>query len=528
MHGTIDTGSEIKIKEVKMKISPKLALGALVISLGLGTYVFQGSNPLKTIKQNAAMAVVAAYGADLSPKMEMRASTDLQRDEKAKEELGYIIGSQAYLYGLPSLRLTEFQYGMSNLAKLARKSDSSKFSDPGEAGIKFNEFAYLKKLPQADLKIGITPNVDTLYGSVFYNVKKDPLIIQVPTISDRYYSVQITDANLSNVAYLGTRATQSQPGNYALVGPDFNGTLDDKLNIINVPTNEGFFAVRIQINGPEEESTVNSLQAQFNALPLSNFLDPNKPKILEDFPEPNEHGELSQYRRIVENMQRNPPATLELKAAWEHFQYIGMSLTKKFNPDNIDPAIKRGMQRAIDSVHDIVAWKVKYRGYKSRSNWNVDLKGGSYGSDYLARAEGAIQGLVVHDSQEAMYFHTYHDGDKQQLQGEESYTLHFEAGRFPPVDAFWSITVYGNDYNIVANPINRYSVSSHNKELNYNEDGSLTLHIQAEQPMDKNANWLPTPAQGQFRLNYRTYMPQSPLRNKYLVENYLPAVTRIN
>ncbi len=511
-----------------MKTINKFALGA-VIAVSLGGYVtVSGTGSLKTIKQSAAKAVVAAYGADLSPKQEMRASTDPQRDEKAKEELGYIIGSQAYLYGLPSLRLTEFQYGMSNLAKLARKTDSDKFSDPGEAGIKYNEFAYLKKLPQPDLKIGITPNVDTLYGSVFYNVKKEPVIINVPKILDRYYSVQITDSNLSNVAYLGTRATQSQPGDYALTGPDWNGSLPDKVQQIKVPTNEGFFAVRIQIDGPEEEAEINKVQAQFDAMPLSNYIDPSKERELNNFPKPNYEGELSHYRRIVENMQRNPPATPELKAAWENFQYIGMSLKTPFNPDKIDPAIKRGMARAIDSVHDIIAWKVKFRGYKSNSNWNVDLKGGRYGADYLARAEGAIQGLVVHDSEEAMYFHTYHDGGKQSLHGDRSYTLHFEAENLPPVDAFWSITVYGNDYNIVANPIDRYSINSHSKDLKYNKDGSLTINIQAHEPKGELANWLPIAAGDQFRLNYRTYMPQADLRNADLVERYLPPVTQVN
>lgn len=503
--------------------------GGAAITMVLIAYVVNGGiSSLKPLKQQATQAVVAAYGADLSPKVEMRASTNPDRDEKAKEALGYIIGAQAYLYGLPSLRLTEFQYGMSNLSKLARKTDSDKFMDSGELGIKYNEFAYLKKLPNPDLKIGITPNVDTLYGSVFYNLKKEPVIIHVPKILGRYYSVQITDANLSNVAYLGSRATKGQPGDYALVGPDWNGILPENVKPLLMPTNEGFFAVRIQLDGPHEEVVVNQIQAKFDAMPLSNYLDPSKDRILESFPKPNYDGELSHYRRIVENMQRNPPATPELKSAWESFQYIGMSLKSPFNPDNIDSAIKRGMKRAIDSVHDIVAWKVKFRGYKSKSNWNVDLKGGRYGADYLARAEGAIQGLVVHDSEEAMYFHTYHDAKNQGLHGDNAYTIHFEANYLPPVDAFWSITVYGNDYNIVANPINRYSINSHTKGLNYNQDGSLTILVQPKQPKESNKNWLPIAGGEQFRLNYRAYIPQAALRDENLVEQYLPPVTRTN
>lgn len=512
-----------------MKKINKIAWGAITATVALASYIaISESSSQYSLKQQATQAVVAAYGADLSPKAEMRASTDPERDEKAKEELGYIIGSQAYLYGLPSLRLTEFQYGVSNLAKLSAKSNASTFSDPGAPGVKYNELSYLKKLPQPDLKIGITPNVDTLYGSVFYNLKKEPVIIHVPKILDRYYSVQITDANLSNVAYLGSRATKSKPGDYALIGPDWKGTLPEGLHPLIMPTNEGFFAIRIQIDGPHEEGIVNQAQAKFDVMPLSNYIDPSKERLLENFPKPNYEGELSHYRRIVENMQRNPPSTPELKAAWENFQYVGMSLNSPFNPDNIDPAIKRGMARAIDTVHDIIAWKVKFRGYKSKSNWNIDLKGGRYETNYLARAEGAIQGLVVHDSEEAMYFHTYHDGAKQSLHGDRSYTIHFEAQNLPPVDAFWSITVYGNDYNIVANSIDRYSINSHTQGLKYNQDGSLTIRIQSDELKDGRENWLPTAAGEQFRLNYRTYMPQLALRNADLVEQYLPPVTQVN
>jgi len=505
-----------------MSVIKKVLVFGLAASLA-GCGAITSFKPMQSIKQSAAKAVVAAYGADLSPKAELRASTDPERDEKAKEELGYILGSQAYLAGIGSIRLNEFRYGMGNLAKLAHRSDSDKFFDYGEPGVKFNEWTYLKKLPQPDLKIGITPNVDTLYGGVFFNLAKEPIVLVVPKVN-RYFSVQIVDANLSNVAYLGTRASNGKSGKYALVGPQWMGTLPEELELIRIPTNEGKLAVRIRIDGPEEESLLNELQGKFDSIPLSSYLDPAKARAYDDFPAPLEGGELTEYRQIVELAQRNPPATMAQRAAWESYQYIGMSLTEPFNSDNIDPAIRRGMGRAIKSVHDIVAWKVKFRGYKSVSNWNVDLKGGTYGADYLARAEGAVQGYIVHDADEAMYFHTYHDGDKNVLHGDNAYTLHFEPEYLPPVDEFWSITVYGNDYNIIANSIDRYAISNRTKGLKYNVDGSLTIQVQATKPENGTSNWLPTPEGDQFRLNLRMYGPRAVLRSADSVEKYIPPV----
>ncbi len=237
-------------------------------------------------------------------------------------------------------------------------------------------------------------------------------------------------------------------------------------------------------------------------------------------------GELSEYRRIVELAQRNPPKDPRTLSMWQSFKYIGLSLDQPFNPASVDPAIKKGMQRALESTEDVIAWKVKYRGYKSESMWNVDLRGGSYEQDFLARAEGAIQGLIVHDSDEGMYFHTYHDGNGELLNGSERYEVHFPANNLPPVKAFWSMTSYTDAYNLVENEIERYSIGDRTEGLKYNPDGSLTLYIQSTPPTQGISNWLPTPEGDLFRINFRMYMPKPVMKDKTKLEAYLPPLVK--
>lgn len=464
---------------------------------------------------------------DLSPDKSLRASTDPKRDERAKEELGYSLGMQAYTYGLPSLRFEEFRFGLNRMVKAYAKRGLTTFSESALDGGQLNEIIHVRMLSTPSLKLGVTPNNDTMYSSCFYQLKDEPLILDVPDIPERYYSVQIVDGNLSNAAYIGTRATQAKAGQYALVGPDWKGQLPAGIARIDVPTNEGFFAIRILVDGDEDTTEVAKLQDRFTVSPLSSVLGESVVVFREEFPTPQTEGELSDYARIVDFAQRNPPRTEAGLAVWDSFQHLGLFLDRPFTPDTIDPAIKRGMQRAISSTRDLIAWKVKYRGHKSKNMWNVDLIGGNYGQDYLARAEGSIQGLVVHNAAEGMYFHTYHDGDGDVLNGDQSYSLTFSADYLPPVNAFWSLTGYTDDYNLVENDMHRYSIGDRTAGLTYNPDGSLTLRIQATPPQEGVNNWLPSPAGKMFRLNLRMYMPKPGVLNKESIEQYVPPLLKV-
>jgi len=161
------------------------------------------------------------------------------------------------------------------------------------------------------------------------------------------------------------------------------------------------------------------------------------------------------------------------------------------------------------------------------TRWN-NLRPGDYGFDYFDRAAGALEGLFVHDREEAVYFSTYEDGDANLFDGRNAYVLHFDKDEIPPTlkNGFWSITMYGPNFQLVKNPINRFSIGDRTPGLAYNADGSLDILIQATAPQGRDSNWLPSPPDGLFRLNYLIYLPEPPARTPGTLVKYLPPVRK--
>ena len=501
----------------------KLTVVATFLVLSMASLADTSLRGKQTLAQQ-----IKLYSQGAAADKSMRASTSSERDELAKEELGYAVGLQAYIYGLPSLRLEEFRYSSVRLAELLHNNGIMTFNDSVRDGVQYNEWLHVRELQSAKVKSGGSPNVDTLYSTAFYQLATGPLVLSVPAINDRYYTIQFVDSNLSNVAYIGIRTTGADAGRYLLAGPDWEGTPAEGIELLRLPTNEGFMAMRILVDGPDDLKNVTDLQDRFDLQPLQKQQEHTETSNVMAIVPPDKTGELSSYRRIVELAQRNPPKDSGTLSLWQSLAYIGLFLDKPFIPESIDPAIKRGMSRAESTAADILAWKVKNRGYKSRNFWSVDDRGGRFQQDYLARAESAVQGFIVHDPEEAMVFQAYHDGQGELLNGSEGYTLHFKADYLPPVEAFWSITVYTSSFNLVDNPIDRYSIGDRTEGLRYNDDGSLTLYIQPTRPEMGDSNWLPTPLGDTYRLNFRMYQPQPVMLDKTLQDYYLPPLVKIH
>lgn len=205
----------------------------------------------------------------------------------------------------------------------------------------------------------------------------------------------------------------------------------------------------------------------------------------------------------------------------------GIVVGQSFDSEKLDEPARKGLVRAALSGSEIMKWKVKYRGTPYPTRWN-NLRPGNYGVDYLDRVAGALEGLFVHDREEAVYFSTYEDGEAQLLDGKNNYLLHFNKDEIPPTlkNGFWSITMYGSDFQLVKNPINRFSIGDRTKGVVYNNDGSLDIYIQNKSPKGKESNWLPSPAGGLFRLNYRIYLPAETARNPETLSKYLPPIQK--
>lgn len=390
----------------------------------------------------------------------------------------------------------------------------------------------MKTLASADDVMPYTPNNDTVYSGALLEFVDEPMILTAPDIMDRYWSVEVADCYTNNVFYIGTRATGGKGGAHAFVGPNWKGTLPAGVVEHRMPNNSAMFAIRIGVlpNDPADLKIVNALQEKFQLTSLSNWGDPSKHGMV-TVPKLPAHrdykGDLAFYRTLADLISFDPPPA-EHEAAVILLRRGHIDVGKPFDESKLDDAAHKGLARAAADAPVIMKWKVKYRGTPYPTRWN-NLRPGDYGFDYFDRAAGALEGLFVHDRDEAEYFSTYEDGDAHLLDGKNNYILHFDKDEIPqtlPL-GFWSITMYGSDFQLVKNPINRFSIGDRTKGIVYGPDGSLDINIQHAAPQGKESNWLPCPPNGLFRLNYRIYLPAEAARQPATLGKYLPPIKKI-
>ncbi len=446
-------------------------------------------------------------------------------DEIARENWAYSLGVQAYVFGLP-LKIFERERSRRLNPKVLERIKHLCPCAPA------NQLGHMSKLATAQDKMPYTPNNDTVYSGALLELADEPVILSAPDIDDRYWSVQVTDSYFNNFLYLGSRATDGKGGNHAFVGPDWQGELPDDVVVHRAPNNSILVAVRLGVlpNNDADLAVVNGLQQQFKTTSLSYWgTEGGLGKVNTPTIERKQYsGELAFYEQFVDLMAENP-LSADHAPALAPFKAIGIEQGKPFDASQLDAATKRGMVKALADAKDIMRWKVKYRGTAYPTRWN-NLHEGSYGYNYINRAEGALEGLIVHDREEAVYFSTYEDGEGRLLDASHNYRLHFDKDEVPPVlgKGFWSLTMYGSDFQLVANPINRFSIGDRTPGLTFNEDGSLDIYIQPTAPKGHENNWLPSAAEGLFRINFRVYTPAESVRNPNTLLKHLPGLTQVD
>lgn len=449
-----------------------------------------------------------------------------QIDAQFEENWAYSVGIQNYVYTLP---LTMLERERKTRLDPVALEKARKFAPAAP----INQIGHNKTLATADDIMPYTPNNDTVYSGAVIELADEPIILTAPDIANRYWSVEVADCYTNNLFYIGTRATQGKGGNHAFVGPNWKGTLPKDVVEHRVPTNTIMFAIRIGVtpDDPADLKEVNTLQEEFALTSLSNWNKPDKfgqagiPKLAA---RPQYTGDLAYFQTVADLLIENPPPKDQTAAAIL-LNRGGIIVGKPMDLSALDEATRKGLARAATDGPQIMKWKVKYRGTPYPTRWN-NLRPGTYGFDYLDRAAGALEGLFVHDREEAEYFSSYEDGDGTLLDGKNDYVLHFRKDEIPPTlkNGFWSITMYGTDFQLVKNPINRFSIGDRTKGLVFNSDGSLDIRIQHDKPKGKESNWLPCPASGVFRLNYRIYLPAEIVRDPETLGKYLPPIKRVN
>lgn len=482
---------------------------AMAVAVG-GAYVIKGPNLQKK-----------------NPDAGMTEQAIKQRDDGAREKWAYSLGVQAYVYGLP-LKIMEREIRL----RLNERKLNFVMSREICPCAPLNEVGHMRKLATSDDELPYTPNNDTIYSGIGLYLKDEPIILSLPDVHDRYWSAQVTDSYLENLPYIGTRATQGKGGHYLFAGPDWQGEVPEGVELRRLPTNSGVVAVRYGVvkGVPGDMEAVHALQDQIKTTGLSFWRDPAKQGTVKPVKLERKQydGDLAFFHQMSDLLNENPPRK-GMRESVGMFQSIGIELGKPFQEELLHPATKAGLKRALEDVKDIMTWKVKYRGTPYATRWN-NLHEGTYGYHFINRAEGALEGLLVHDREEGIYFSTYEDGTGQLLDGSAKYVLHFEKDEIPLLQekGFWSLTMYGTNFQLVDNEINRFSIGDRTPGLKYNADGSLTVYIQHQAPKGNESNWLPSPADGLFRINYRIYLPDEKTSNPKTLSKFIPPIEKGN
>ncbi|MDM5328239.1 DUF1254 domain-containing protein [Neobacillus sp. CF12] len=405
--------------------------------------------------------------------------------DKYRENLAYSIGIQAYIYAYPLLEVAKTMQEFTKHTPL-------------------NKFYHMRELADSNFRDVVTPNNDTLYSQAWLDLSKGPVVLSVPNVKGRYYTMQFLDAYTNSFHYIGKRTTGTTAGKYVIVGPNWKGKLPKGENIIKTPTNMVWINGRILVDGPKDLPNVHTIQDKFSLTPYDkkeakSLLD--LPTVLStDFSDP-----IQFFDKMTKLIKLNPGSKADV-AMISQFELIGIDPIKGFQ-GNIDSAVMAGLTRAVKDGKEIIAKTLSTLG-KTSNNWKVFYDIGTYGTDYLKRAVVAMFGLGANVPEEAMYVRTQVDSNGNVLSGNNQYIIHFNKDQpIPPVKAFWSLSMYGPDNFFVSNPINRYSIGDRTEGLKYNPDGSLDIYIQNAPPLGHESNWLPAPA-NHFVLMLRMYMPE--------------------
>jgi hypothetical protein len=415
------------------------------------------------------------------------------------------IAKEAYIYGFPmvdSYRI-EYSYFVNH--------DNPEFKAP------WNQLRNIPRVFTPEDKAVQTPNSDTPYSMLGLDLRAEPLVLTVaPIEKGRYFSVQLIDAYTFNFAYLGSRTTGNEGGSFLVAGPNWNGERPKGIReVIRAETELVIAAYRTQLFNPGDLENVKKVQAGYKAQPLSAFLDAPAPKAapIIDFIKPltpetqKSSPEFFNILNFVLSFCATHPSETELMA---RFGRIGVGAGKSFDASQLSPEMKTAIGQGMAD-----AW-AEFAGLKKQVDAKQLSAGDVFGTreylknNYLYRMGAAVLGIYGNSKQEAMYPAYFVDAEGQALDGAHRYSVRFAPGQLPPVNAFWSLTMYELPASLlVANPLNRYLLNSPMlPSFNRDSDGGITLYVQNASPgPDKEANWLPAP-KGHFAAFMRLYWPK--------------------
>lgn len=426
----------------------------------------------------------------------------------------YDIAREAYVYAYPIVTMDLSRHQATNVADA--------ISVPMRAPL--NQFSHVRTYPKAETRDVVRLNFDTLYSSAWVDLSREPVVLSVPDMKDRYYLLPMLDMWTDVFAVVGSRTTGSQAGHYALVAPGWNGTLPGGVEKIVAPTSMIWILGRTQTNGPADYEQVRKIQDNYTLTPLSQWGKPAMPRVASvvdasidsttaPLKQVNALDGVTVLSRLATLMAAYPPHGNDYPIL-ARMRKIGLEPGKAFDPATLDAQTVDTINAAgRDALAGLRQASLKRAGLEQKNGWASALRTvGTYGTSYEMRARGTLLGLGANLPEDAIYPTTFTDADGQPYNGSNNYVLHFAKDGLPPADAFWSITLYDADGFQVPNTINRFALGDRDT-LKFNPDGSLDLYVQNVSPgADKQANWLPAPKDS-FNLVMRIYSPRREMRD---------------
>jgi len=414
------------------------------------------------------------------------------------------IAEEAYIYAYPMLQ---------NYKTMYFRSIAGRNGNPPKP---FNVFTHRTKLLGPEYTAIVGPNNDTLYSAVWLDLRREPIVVSVPAVpASRYYSLQFIDAYSHNFAYIGQRATGSDAGHYLIYGPGQDPVEHPRIAKAFASESDFVFVIgRTLVDGEEDIPNITAIQDQYLITPLSSFAGfpaPSLPKAI-SFPvydsEKARSRDFVEYFNFLLSFVQIHPSDHEL---FDRFRKIGIGSQDRHDAlaDDILCAIDDGVESALQKIQkeslligtQTNGWNTTFAGFGSRQSTQ---------SQRLVRASAALIALYGNNKEENSGFSRSLDSSGQALDGSKGkYSVTFEKDNLPPTNAFWSLTMYKlPDIQLTGNNINRYSIGDRTRNLEFNQDGSLTIHLQYQAPDEtRDSNWLPAP-NGPFLLSLRIYLPK--------------------
>ena len=416
------------------------------------------------------------------------------------------IAAESYIYLYPLITM-----------EITRRQATNVAPDTMPGRGPMNEFSPIRAFPAADFKMVVRPNFDTLYSSGWLDLRDGPVVVTAPDTDGRYYMLPMLDMWTDVFASPGKRTSGTRASRWAVVAPGWEGPLPEGAERIDAPTPYVWVIGRTQTNGPQDYEAVRRVQDGFTMHPTASApsgrssveIDPSVDMVTPPLDQVNAMSGRDYFALGAQLMRLHPPHVTDWSVT-SRMRRLGIVPGEDFDPSGLDGAVGDALDAAPRAAQAALAAQLATLATVV-NGWQMNVNAiGVYGNFYAKRAIVAMVGLGANPPEDAVYPLLMSDGDGERVDGSRDYVLHFEHDQLPPVDAFWSVTMYDEHGFQAANEIDRFAIGDRDA-LRYNDDGSLDLFIQHTNPgPERSSNWLPAP-RGPLGITMRLYAPQNPV-----------------